>query len=249
MTNLYPEDLNWCINRLPQFLRDTLKKVSFPVVVAGGFVRDCIAREPVSDIDLFVPTKCDAETLFKELGGEDEKHRTFKTDNAFTLRRSDNKTPIQIIHRWTFSTPQSVMPSFDFTVAQAGFWWRRPDSETAKGVWDSLCSNRFYTDLAARRLVYTSPKRIEEVGGSLLRVLKFYQRGYRIPLDSLAAVLARMSSGVDYDKIPWSQVVEPEKGPKEYNESAVAKVFYGLLREVDPAMPGHEHYERGQEPT
>ena len=49
------------------------------------------------------------------------------------------------------------------------------------GEYVGLCNIRFYPDLAARRLVYTSPLRNEDAGGSILRVLKFYQRGYRIP--------------------------------------------------------------------
>ncbi|KKK50630.1 hypothetical protein LCGC14_3123090 [marine sediment metagenome] len=61
----------------------------------------------------------------------------------------------------------------------------------------------------------------------MLRVLKFYQRGYRIPLDSLGAVIARCVTGIDFEKI-------------DSTEENYAFVLTGLLREVDPLVdPEH----------
>lgn len=88
---------------------------------------------------------------------------------------------------------------------------------------------RFYPDLAAKRLTYCAPKRIEEAGGSLLRVLKFYRRGYIIPLDSLAAVIARLTS---------------PPGADSSGELQVAGEYLKLLRMVDPEVdPTHEAHE------
>ena len=78
--------------------------------------------------------------------------------------------------------------------------------------------------MAAKRLVYLSPVRSEDAGGSILRVLKFYKRGYNIPLDSLAAVIGRLNSGVDHRATHGD--------PAQYE-----KVILGLLREVDPNTP------------
>lgn len=63
----------------------------------------------------------------------------------------------------------------------------------------------------------------------MLRVLKYYQRGYRIPLDSFGAVLARLLIAVrDKDRI---------------DEDFMAKIITGLLVEVDPAgIIDHEAY-------
>src|SRR5205823_1616619 len=77
------------------------------------------------------------------------------------------------------------------------------------------------------RLVYRRPKRNEDAGGSMLRVLKYYAKGYRIPLDSMGAVIARMMMGVEWDKIRNS-------------EDQLAEIVTGLLREVDPSIdPSH----------
>ena len=76
--------------------------------------------------------------------------------------------------------------------------------------------------MASKRLVYRSPARNEDAGGSMLRVLKYYQKGYRIPLDSLGAVIARLIHKLDNERVPLS------------DQKAVAHIITGLLREVDP---------------
>ena len=91
-----------------------------------------------------------------------------------------------------------------------------------------ICHSNYYQDLSARRLIYTSPERIEEAGGSMLRVLKFYQKGFRIPLKDLAAVIARISCSINPSKVDIE------------NESHVAPIITALLREVDPEVdPEH----------
>ena len=86
-------------------------------------------------------------------------------------------------------------------------------------------SNGFYPDLAAHRLVYTFPKREEAVGGSILRVRKFLQRGYNIQAWSLAGVISRLLIAVEKDSILAKN-----------GEQGLTKVITGLLREVDPLV-------------
>lgn len=216
MTSLSPHDLLWCTRRLPRPVRDLLKKHGASVFIAGGFVRSCVTNEPINDIDVFAPTADTAKALAAELAGEGGK--TWASDNAITVKGT--RPTVQFIHRWTFAAPADALASFDFTIASAAIWW---DGER----WQSLCHADFYADLAARRLVYLSPSRNEDAGGSMLRVLKFYQRGYRIPLDSLGAVIARLGMGVEQVK-------------RGIDEAHLARVVTGLLREVDPLLdPDH----------
>lgn len=210
MKELLQEDTNWCLVRLPKIILKLLKDEPKKVMLAGGFIRACIANEKTPDIDLFAQSKDSAELYARRLA---EKNRLVSTDNAFTI--IGKKPTVQFIHKWVYAEPADIIPSFDFTIARATIWF---DGDK----WQSLCDDRYYADLAAKRLVYCSPKRIEEAGGSLLRVLKFYQRGYRIPLDSLAAVVARLITGVNIEKIE--------------TEEDWAYVLTGLLREVDPQI-------------
>lgn len=220
---LYRDDLKWIVRRMPIKLVKVMMAEA-GLVLGGGFIRSCIANEKINDIDLFVESKERAEYItgvLKTAFG----CNVVKTDNANTIRA--NPYTIQVIHRWVFEKPEDIVKSFDFTIACAAVWFQKTEPYSG-GVWQSLINDRFYADLAAKRLVYLSPIRNEDAGGSILRVLKFYQAGYRIPLDSFGNVIARLVGAVDFDKTP------PD-------EASVGRVITGLLREVDPSLD-HEAY-------
>lgn len=211
MSNLNIFDLDFCVRRLPRNLKTMMKKHGKKIIVAGGYIRSIITGEKISDVDVFAGNKEASFIFATELQGDDKFH---KTDNAFTITKV--KPTIQFIFRWVFDNPTDIVDSFDFSVSQVAFWF---DTEVEK--WDSCCSDKFYQDLSAKRLVYLSPARNEDAGGSLLRVLKYYQRGYRIPLDSFGAVIARLVSGIDFNRTGNDEV-------------QIAKIISGLLFEVDP---------------
>ena len=222
MNTLAQHDLIWCIRRMPKQVVELLKKRPNQLTVAGGFIRSCISQEHVNDIDIFATSPDVAKAAAMDLSLV-HGHKVVTTDNAITVCLKP--IPVQFIHRWTFASPEQVLPSFDFTIAKACIWYDG-------GKWASLADDAFYPDLAAKRLVYTSPEREEEPGGSLLRILKFYQRGYRIPLDSMGAVIARLVKGVDFTKL--------NEWPAGMWEKQLARVVTGLLREVDPDLdPEH----------
>lgn len=221
MQALNKHDLNWCVRKLPPSLRNAMKKNE--IFVAGGFVRACITNEKINDIDIFMPTKEMAEGMAEHLAKE--KKRMIKTDNAITVKGFN---PIlQFVTRWVYDEPIKVIDSFDFTVCQAGFWW---DHYSQK--WCSACTDGFYQDLSAKRLIYTAPVRHEDAGGSLLRVLKYYQRGYRITLDAYAGTIARLLKDINFIELL------DENG--ENDEVSIKTVLKGLLVEVDPSIdPDH----------
>ncbi len=207
------QDLKWAITRLPSSLKKLMMEPEWNgnIFVGGGYLRCTVSGEKVNDVDVFVKSIKDAELLAFKLC--QDKKDIVKTENAFTVK---GKLPIQIIHRWVFEKPEDVSNSFDFSCCCAVISF---DKE-----WKSFCDDRFYIDIASKRLIYRSPVRNEDAGGSMLRVLKYYQKGYRIPLDSLGAVISRLVKAVDPNKVDMS------------NEQAVAKVLTGLLREVDPSI-------------
>ena len=66
----------------------------------------------------------------------------------------------------------------------------------------------------------------------MLRVLKFYQKGYRIPLDSLGRVIGRLVLGTEPPEDTLSRLAK---------EAHLGEVLTTLLREVDPGIdPGHQ---------
>lgn len=234
MAELNRHDLSWCVRLLPELVKEMLKSRPGQLSVAGGYVRATIAGEKVSDVDVMCPSKQAGEECAAWLSWKSAGAKIYRTDNALTVKVKP--VPVQFITKWTFPGAKQAIDSFDFTIAKAAIWWESEGG--VKGRWASACHPDFYADLAARRLVYTSPERIEEAGGSMLRVLKFYQRGYRIPLDSLGAVMARMFEAVKEDRLP---AVVHGSMPILSHEQAVACVLTALLVEVDPNIdPLHD---------
>ncbi len=213
MNSLLDIDLRRAVSRLPRDVAAMLKKE--PLFLAGGYIRSSIAGERANDVDLFGPDKERLDRLALELA-HSRKGRKHDTDNAYTVL-APGRTPVQFIHRWLYSDPERLLQEFDYTVARACVWW-------ADDKWKSLVDERFYPDLAARRLVYCSPRREEDAGGSLLRARKFLRDGWFIDAANLGAVIARLCGGVDWAKA------------QEQGEPWVAQVLTGLLREVDPLI-------------
>ncbi len=203
-------DLSRVVRRIPSDIRKIMQAKP-GVFVAGGFVRAVIAGEKVNDIDMFGPSVAVLSDAANTLKRDRENTRLHRTKNATTVI-SLGRTPIQFIHRWTFGDIQSCVASFDYTVCQAAIGVR-------DGKFVSVCHRDFYQHLAARVLVYTRPVREEEAGGSLLRAIKYVQRGYHLPVNTLAAVTERLVSAYEQGSpVPREQVLR------------------GLLREVDPNL-------------
>lgn len=205
------------VRRIPKELLPVI--ADHGAFIAGGFIRSVICREEIQDLDLFARDK-DTAKMIAVLSSGNKYH---ESDNAYTFK-VDGLT-VQVIHRWSFDEPVDCIKSFDFTIACAAIILEK-QTPFQYAVW-SICDVAFYRDLAAKRLVYRSPIRAEEAGGSLLRVLKFYQRGYRIPLASLAAVISRLMGGVTAERL------KTEPGTPE-REQELSEVLAGLLYEVDP---------------
>jgi hypothetical protein len=223
-------DLRFAIIRLPINLKKIMEDKDWynRIFVGGGYLRSIVSGESINDVDVFVNSKTNAELLAYKLCHE--KKDVYETDNAYTIK---GKITIQIIHRWVFERAEDISNSFDFTICCAVIYIKsflpakmNSNSDEPKQIvkWSSFCDDRFYIDLASKRLVYCNPKRNEDAGGSMLRVLKYYQKGYRIPLDSLGGVIARLIHNIDTDRQPLS------------DEAGVASIITGLLREVDPTI-------------
>jgi len=227
LKRLNQRDVAWIRRRLPGIVREFMEKTG--AILGGGFIRACVAGETPADIDIFCPS---AETAFEWANefmvmlGDSEHHgaaRRIETPNAITILGCH--LPVQFIRRWTFANAEQLVKSFDFTIACAAVWVDKIDDgpTVPRKTWLSCCDGDFYADLAAKRLVYLRPVRNEDAGGSILRLLKFYQRGYRAPLDTIGGVIARLSMAVDHERLRGDQ-----------KEADLARVLTGLLVEVDP---------------
>ena len=230
MDQLTKQDLNFVVSRIPTDVRTLMK--SYPsLMIGGGFVRGTVAREKISDIDIFGPDEHTLKLAAQEIALK-RKGRIYETKNALTVL-APPRLPLQFIKRWTYNTPSALIESFDYTVCQAAISIAvatpppvPADVEASASVtWYGHCSPMFYPDLAARRLNYTCPVRNEDAGGSMLRMRKFIERGYTIQAGSMARVIARLVVGIDFNKL---------SAMASGNEKEIANMITNLLREVDP---------------
>lgn len=215
MKQLLQEDLRLVVSRLPKDVVALMKKET--LFVGGGFIRETVAGEKVNDIDFFGPSVAELKRIADGLGQLRSVKKVYTTKNAITILGM-GRLPIQFITRWVYDKPELVAESFDFAMCQAVVWYDKQNNH-----WDSLVSDRFYEDIAAKRLTYTFPKRDEDAGGSILRVVKFLRRGYNISPENLAGVVSQLMGKVDTESILW----------RDGGKGRVS-VLTGLLREVDP---------------
>lgn len=208
MSVLRDADVKWLLRKMPATLRSYAELAERKVFIAGGFIRAVIAGEVVNDVDVFTDSNDSAQKIAMAIrGGE----TLVTTPNAITVRST--APVVQIITRWTFTKLSDCIESFDFTIARAGLTF-------SGGSWGSFCDDNFYSDLAAKRLRYRAPDRMEDEAGSMLRMLKFYGRGYRAPLYDIAAVVARSVKGIEV---------------AASSENARCEFVLGRLRVIDPS--------------
>jgi len=214
-------DLHRALRGIPKELKQHMRGGT--VFVGGGYLTSVVRGDKVNDIDVFVGSKAEAEELSRSLKAKLDITNEWKSDNAITLRRP-GRPPIQIIHRWTFKKIKDVADSFDFTICCAAIGYEFGPS----GVLEvrSYCDPAFYQDVAANRLVYRHPIRNEDAGGSMLRLLKYYRKGYSAPLTTTGGVIARMLAKVDWQHVNTHHGAE--------REEFLTRVLTGLLVEVDP---------------
>lgn len=181
------------LDKLPPDVVGQLRDNSGQIVLAGGFIRDVLAGEAPKDIDLFVSssTKRIATKVANALASRPGRNLV-TTENAHTITGM-SPTP-QIVYRWQFSHPSQVIDLFDFEVCKAAIWY-----DAVSSSWVSKIAPRFREDLRDRRLTYSPPVVSDHKTDSLLRVLKFYARGYEINYLSLAQILVDTFQGAGFD--------------------------------------------------
>ena len=207
MKTLEREDVRRCLLEIPSQIREAMDESVF---LAGGFIRSVISGEPVNDLDFH--TNSTQSRLASDLA-KIYKTQMQSTQNAHTIL-AVGMPDIQVIRRWVFSSLEDCIRSFDYTIAQAGI-------VKTKTGWRGVCCDRFYRDVAAKRLIYTAPDREEDAGGSLLRALKFAKRGYHISPEDLSKVIARALRGLRLEG---------------RSEAEVSRLISPVLREVDPLV-------------
>lgn len=181
---LKAEDVQRVVAAAPEPVRELLTwpLCQDPPVLAGGFVRDTLVGARPLDLDVFWSANIAIPNEWVQRHGI----RVTRLAWLITDWAYDGwDIPIQTIRVQT--TPLEHLATFDFTVCQAGIWHDR-------GTWYSTCHEKFYEDLAAKRLRLTSPAAANPRNG-LRRALKLAARGYTADNELLAALAAAAVMG------------------------------------------------------
>lgn len=202
--------------------------------VAGGALTSVFTGAPVKDVDLYFKSK-DAFVTAVESAYDDSLWCLAATDRAVTFA-SHNKI-IQLMHFDFFPTAESIFDAFDFTVCMAAY-----DIDAKKFT----MHDDFLKHAAQRFLRFHSGTR--HPFGSLIRVLKYQERGYsigkgdllrialcchQVPLDSWDA-LARAIGGQYGEKANLDE-------SQPFSMEAALKLFDGsdiMVPSASEEMPG-----------
>lgn len=226
MPELDPRDLLKVVNSLPKPLYTALSKRD--IYVCGGYIRAVVAGETPRDIDVFAKAPIDVDRATKDIG------RSPKVSSNSHTVQLDSGPPIQFIISTYYPSAQDCIKSFDFTVCQAGVWCYPNNKGEFK--WHSVCSDRFYQDLASKRLAVNPDMDQIKAGSTMMRVLRYSKMGYTIGREDLAVVIAKMASG-KYDgaitDVNGAGAV-PGTVQMEVTEKSLSERVYALLKEAYP---------------
>ena len=137
-----------------------------------------------------------------------------------TITVKGEGVPVQFINNISHTVVQGLQ-QFDFTICQVALWH---DSEGFR----TCCTPDFIRDVAAKRLVYTAPNRVEAPGGSLWRAIKFTQRGYSITQKELAKLVSRLVEGqrkIRLDHYKQNGMVVDDEERSAFHDSDVIRSF------------------------
>lgn len=142
--------------------------------VAGGALTSAFTGMPINDVDFYFKSKED----FMEAVAEAYDNQLWcvaATDRAVTFVYKDNV--VQLMHFDFFPTAEAVFDAFDYTVVMAAY-----DIDNQSFVFHE----DFFKHAAQRFLRFHSGTRYPY--GSLMRVLKYQDRGYKIGKSDLLRI-------------------------------------------------------------
>lgn len=216
------------VKALPPAVRDLLEFVGPRLLVAGGFCRDVLRSEEPRDIDIFARSH---KALFECIEKfDDGSYRRKETANAITFfpAVAGEGINVQFVKRAYYRTFAGTISSFDFSICQVGVYfdedtdhcpcggnlidvpgigpecdqaWKCPCPTGLHNGWRGICSPEFFEDLTSLKMRYTAPDRDEDPGASVLRMVRFAERGFHIEREDIARCIGRFVSRIDQDYV------------------------------------------------
>lgn len=142
--------------------------------IAGGAITSVFTGQPINDVDYYFKSKEDFINAVAD-AYDDNFWCVAATDRAVTFVWRDNV--IQLMHFDFFDTAEKIFDAFDYTVVMGAY---DIDKE------DFVFHEDFFKHASQRFLRFHSGTRYPY--GSLMRVLKYQDRGYKIGKSDLLRI-------------------------------------------------------------
>lgn len=190
------------VAKLPEDVKRLLEHFGSGLTVAGGFCRDAFIGEEPKDVDIFAvsPEILAEALLWFKTEAKDYQLERQKTNSVNFVSNFDDEqacfkdvAPVQFINRVFFPMHGELIRSFDWSICQIAVYYILEDG------WKGICTQEFGKDIQSETLHYTAPDRDEDPGASVLRMMRFTQRGWKPTEESIARCLGRFTSVIAGD--------------------------------------------------
>lgn len=226
---LHPDLTSNIVKKIPEDVKRLLMHFGSGLCIAGGFCRDAFIGEEPKDIDIFAVS----DELMREatlwFNVHTDSYQLEKDSlNSINFRPKhdfdpvyETLPPIQFVTRAHYHMHGELIQSFDWSICQIAVYWN-----TINEAWEGICTEKFGEDIQSGTLHYTAPERDEDPGASVLRMMRFTQRGWRPTEESIARCLGRFTSEVAGELIPFGTLQASEEDYTEKIKVCFRQVGY-----------------------
>jgi hypothetical protein len=207
------------VKSLAPEVKEILQHFDGTTCVAGGFCRDTMTGREPKDVDIFSEDARVAKLAIERFGWATALYSQKTTANAVSFTpvlNVESKPDVQFITRTYYTCPTELIESFDFSVCQVAVYWDQK--------WVGVCTELFWQDIFGEKATYTLPTRDEDPGGSLLRMVKFVGKGYKVTENDIANVTGRF-----YAQLSG----EPEEAAREKVKKTFRRIGYAGKQNLD----------------
>lgn len=195
--SLEDSDIRRVIYKLPNSVRELLRRHPGEVVLAGGFIRAVVSGESPRDIDLFVNSdkRSDSRDWMRDAEVYQHSSEIKENDQDWVIKENGLQLGVQVVWRYPFKNPHEILEQFDYTVTKAAIWFD-VGNKNIKSDYIGIYHERFYQDITRKLLTYSND-RDNEYLMSIPRLIKYIQKGYHIDPASLAALITKTCLSLD----------------------------------------------------
>lgn len=148
---------------------DSEPKTPIKMWIAGGFIRDLMMGVRPRDVDIFFPTKEDADLAMERLAGNFDSPYENKNSVSYDINYGKKTIRADLVHGLLFKDPEETINSFDFTVACGYAAWDGKSGVTV-GLLETML-----LDLPSRSLRINALPMPE---ATMRRVAKYVKKGF-----------------------------------------------------------------------